>query len=282
MDKQEAIALLNENAKEWIAFALRDPDPETGTPNAFGEDIIDIMPEPSEDNNWLYDEEAGAISGQLLDGNDRIYEFTLTEDGEDNWSSSVKPAQDGQVEEFTEKEDISEVAGESSVDMEQKMVEMAQEMEYMKGLINKYEEDRKGKDKAELANFCECLYDDHKITKDQMRKEHLMELVYSVYDLCDGMQEVIAYSEEGGNKVNLLNGLKNLLGALPTQVNFSEGVSVEPAKAPAGTKKIKYDSKNYSDDSNKMDAKIRKYMAGKGWEDNPRNYTKAYREMLKK
>lgn len=48
-------------------------------------------PEPSQDNNWLYDAEAEEYRGQFIDRRptgDRVFAFTITRDG-DEWTRSI-------------------------------------------------------------------------------------------------------------------------------------------------------------------------------------------------
>ena len=287
MDKDQAIELLEKNAKEWIAFALRNPD-EAGNPQGFGEDIVDIMPEPSEENNWLYNEEEGTISGELVDANDRRYEFELSEQADGDWNSVVKPIlSEQEAEEAAADEDLEEEApiedqvvenNEHSDEPSDEVEMMKQELEFMKKQLKKYEEEKQMAAKSEIANFCERLYEDRQLTDEQIKKEYLLDMLYSIHDTCNTMESVMAYSE-GETKVTVIDGIKKLLKALPKQVNFSEGTTVKEKKAP---KAIKFkDDKSFSQDSNKMDAKVREYMKEYGMDNTPLNYRKAYRELLK-
>lgn len=67
MDKKVAAKSLNENSARMIRDILQDVD-ANGVRRGVGEDIKAFDPMPSEDNNWLFDEESDSFSGVYIDG----------------------------------------------------------------------------------------------------------------------------------------------------------------------------------------------------------------------
>ena len=324
MNPEQALKLLQENAKEWMAFIIRQPD-DNDVAQGFGEDIIDILPEPSEENNWLYDEEKGEFKGQLVDESDRLYDFVISERGEDDFAVSVKPTVETEQEAIAEEEaleNLSEPQEEivENVESQEEIVEsvetqdepkdeeivengepgkahayavnrdviqleeskedeeaalLREELKHLREKMSKMEEAKKQEDIDELHSFCECLYKDRQVTEEQMKKDHLKEMLTSIYHAVNAHEsEMVAYSE-GDKSVDLLSGIKGLLTSLPGQVNFSESTTVEtkPAKV-----KAKY-SKTYSKDSTDEHSKILSYMKDHNMSNTPANYRRAYQEM---
>lgn len=83
MEPEEAIKLLNENIKDWLAAALQDDGA------GFGEKIIDFKPEPSEENDWLWNEEEQKYAGDILTDRGQVFAFEIAKDG-DNWKTVTK------------------------------------------------------------------------------------------------------------------------------------------------------------------------------------------------
>ena len=312
MNPEQALKLLQENAKEWIAFIIRQPD-DNDVAQGFGEDIIDILPEPSEENNWLYDEEKGEFKGQLVDESDRLYDFVISERGEDDFAVSVKPTVETEQEAVAEEEALEDIVENQetqeeiveNVETQDEIVEngepgkahayavnrdviqleeskedeeatlLREELKHLREKMSKMEEAKKQEDIDELHSFCECLYKDRQVTEEQMKKDHLKEMLTSIYHAVNAHEsEMVAYSE-GDKSVDLLSGIKSLLTSLPGQVNFSESTTVEtkPAKV-----KAKY-SKTYSKDSTDEHSKILSYMKDHNMSNTPANYRRAYQEM---
>lgn len=86
------INILEQNAANWLRLILADGD------RGFKDDIVSFNPEPSAENNYLADTEAGIIKGQFL--NDQGVEFNfLIEKTDEGFSREFRPANAAKAEE---------------------------------------------------------------------------------------------------------------------------------------------------------------------------------------
>jgi rRNA maturation endonuclease Nob1 len=194
-ENMEETNLLQEKASEWLAFAIIDEG------NGFNGEIVSITPEPTADNNWLYNDETESFTGQFTDGGDRLFNFTLTKNG-DNWSSEIGLANvETEIEELSESEDL-------------KMIEQIKMLEAKLANAEKVAAEMKSK---EVKQFCEDLYDHGRLTDAQIKKEALYQMIMAL----ESMAATITYSENDV-EVNVVNKLKDILSALPKQLTFSE------------------------------------------------------------
>lgn len=91
MNREQAIESLDANSREWLAQILKDGG------QGFGEEIVDFNPAPSQDNNWLWNEEEQMYSGQIMDDRGQVYDFEIKKDGE-KWMTVTKMTKESQEE----------------------------------------------------------------------------------------------------------------------------------------------------------------------------------------
>ena len=246
MEREETIAALNENAAEWLAFILKDEG------NGFGENIVEIMPEPSEENNWLYDEEEGKFAGKLMDDRDNVYEFAIIKEG-DGWSSSVKMIEeseetaamqdDGDSESVVEEiaEDAAEEAAASSdaIDVEdvaeeaaEEEVEMKEEVITTEGPVLEKLEEPVEKTIEDVVDFKDDSYvkameKELKELREAMKKyeeEKEMKAYSEISTFCDGLYASSQLTDNTMKKEYLVELLKALFKGVKSEVMiYSEG-----------------------------------------------------------
>lgn len=111
--KEEAVQLLNENAKEWLAFILKDNG------NIVNDTIVAFDPEPSEENNWLYNPDEDKFEGAFINDREERFVFEINQ--------STKNTDDEGNPEFivSVKADVSDETDE----VEKEIVDEAQEVQ---------------------------------------------------------------------------------------------------------------------------------------------------------
>lgn len=82
--------LMDKNAAEWLAFALKDDG------NIVRDTIVAFDPEPTEENGWLYKPEESKWEGAFINEDQERFNFEITLEGEDELGNpdyvvSVKP-----------------------------------------------------------------------------------------------------------------------------------------------------------------------------------------------
>lgn len=255
MDKNEAIDSLNANASEWLALILKNDG------DGFGETIIEFVPKPSQENNWLWDDENEMYKGELKDSEGSMYSFEIKKEG-DSWISSVKMNQ-------ADAEAITQKAKETGTEMScgfpnedenyseleelRKYKEVADaEMARMREYMQKKEEEEKVAAYSEATQFCNSVYSAGYLTESMIPKSSLIALLLALLE-----NSSMTYSD-GESTTTAYNSVKNLIQSLPKQIEFSEAVAGRQVNTPVVKVPSKYG--NVSDDSAKEYSLIKAYM----------------------
>lgn len=117
----ETKQLLDKNAANWLAFMLKDGG------NVVRESIVAFDPEPSSENSYLYDPEAGKWAGAFITDDQDKFNFEITRKGEE-FVIAVKaadPSEPGEVP--TEEEAVPEETGEVNLTEENQMSKLLKE-----------------------------------------------------------------------------------------------------------------------------------------------------------
>lgn len=266
MERDEAIAALNENAADWIALLLKDDGA------GFGEVITEMIPQPAEDNNWLWNEEAQAYEGQIKTDKEDLFDFKISKEGDGSWTSSVSLAKaETEAEEPVEEtETVAEEFGEdcncSTEDDELKELrefkeKASMELEKLQKIVaEKMEEEKKAK-YSEVSDFCASLYSEGRLSEASIPKKSLTSLMISLL----GDTQPLTYSE-GDKEVSVFDTLSTLLKSIPSKVEFSEATTREINTPVVSAPIPKYLGK-VSPESEKEYAEIRRYMDKNGISD---------------
>jgi hypothetical protein len=260
----ESTQLLNEKAAEWLAFALIDEG------NGFNGEIVEFIPVPSEDNNWLYDENKETYSGQFVDEKEQLFNFSITKEGED-WVTSMKMSlteeeEQEEVELTEETEEVTKETEEVELVEETEEVELVEETEVagdnmaqmanqiagLQAKLKEYEAKEKENIAEETLAYCDEMYNSGYLTEAQIKRDALYKIISALTEIAGS----VTYSENN-KEINVVKSIKSLLKTFPKQLAFSEAVV-----ARAGEISQSYASphKNGTEESNKEYAQIRQYM----------------------
>ena len=134
------------------------------------------------------------------------------------------------------------------INLEEESVEaMKEELAMLRAKVKEQEMMEMKAKEEEMVKFSEALYSDAKILESQFAKEDLTNMLKGLLTL---NSEHMVYGE-GDDQKNILEGVKDLLSALPEQVTLAEGlVQAKPARAA-----VKFDP-NFSRGSEERRAKI--------------------------
>jgi hypothetical protein len=207
-ESQEAINFLNEKTADWLAYALNDEG------NGFNGGIVEIIPQPSQDNNWLYDAETESYSGQFKSEDDLIFDFSITKE-DDNWVISTTMSQESQdslpeedeeaaVESVIEASESEEVAVEES----EEVAKMKAYMEQMQAELAKYKEAAEKAMQEKAVAYCDMMYENGYVSEDSVPREK----VARVFDAISRLGESLMYSD-GDKNVSILDTVVDILKA---------------------------------------------------------------------
>jgi len=279
---EQAQKFLDANAADLIASIIAEGD------KGYKGEITRFDPEPTADNNWLFDDEGDVFSGRFIDdslGEPEIYDFEIIRNDDDSYTKSFKiveaepeevepegalePALE-EEEDTTLREDIDPEMGEygysSEMEEENKMLrhmlmKMKKEMHMMKSKQNK--------------GFADYLYSEGKITPAMVSQEDLIIFLDNLSD----EEGRIQFSEGSGNP-SPLSFVKSLLESLPKQINFGE----MPLSANDTGRDLEYDAPvgtMASPEGEILHKKVLSYIDSEGL-NKDKDYVKAYKVVMKK
>ena len=110
--KEEAKEILNNNAKEWLAFILQEGQ------KGFKGGIKSLDPEPTEENFWLYNKDENQWEGVFVAKDDRRFNFIIQDQGEGDWRMAFRLEEEG-LPDLTESSEDEQTAEEESTEMSQ-------------------------------------------------------------------------------------------------------------------------------------------------------------------
>lgn len=304
-------SFLAENAGDYLRFILSDGD------RGYKGEITNFMPEPSADNNWLYDLDASSFAGQFSDeslGDPQVFDFQIKKDGE-GWSKTYKlsqqsadeqeaaesPADEAIPAEQSAEQPISapddsaiepSIAPSESAETSEPMAEapMAEELEETEDDLAKFSEATR----EILALKLALSKANRQIAESQAKEqEAFVASLYSEGKLTEGLvhqgdlskwlvkldnAESLIFSE--GKDLSLQSFAKRMLSALPSLVHFGE-----IAKHDAEPESADYSSPigTMADgDGLAIHSKAMAYMSEKGMDcKNPKQYQQALKAILK-
>lgn len=241
LEREQAVEQLNENSRDWISSILQDGG------EGFGEVIVDFDPVPSEENNWLWDEEGQMYSGKIMDDRSNAYEFKILKEG-DNWSTSTKMIS-GEIDEVEDgdTEVVEGQAGEPEVTIEADEVLIDNEEKEEMAEVDKTvmgEDDRcwdgyepvPGKKKGEKGS-CREIKEEMSESEDlkqemaELRKElamykeaKLTEAKENINEFCEGLYEDGRLTEGVFPKKTLKIIMEGLISSdMSSPMMYSEG-----------------------------------------------------------
>ena len=259
--------ILDDNAGEWVRLLLTEGS------KGFKGEIVTLEPEPSADNQWLYDSDAQAFKGVFVDEDDLRYDFDITKSGE-GWTRSYKqqmPAEE-LVSQETEVEMAAEVEVVSPETEETELAQMRKQMAEMRAELAEHKQ-------KQYSQTAEKLYSEGKLTEGIVPKAELVALFQRLDSNATG---VFAFSET--NKSTALEFVQGMLERLPAVVTFGE-----MAKQGEGKKGVVKDAEPikpmYTENdeaASKQYAEIVAYCEAKGYDMKKRGmFEKAMREMAR-
>ena len=263
--------LLEKNSQEWLAFALIDEG------NGFNGTIVSFNPEPSQENNWLYNKEAEEFSGQFIDDQDQIFDFTIEKDGED-WISTIAMAKEEEAEEEVTVEEeeeatveeMAETLGETAEQMAEadgETKKLYAQIEAMNAKLAEYEEERKKAKEAEVKSYCESMYDRGLVNSDTITKDVLFTIIMALEEKASSLM----YSDGNDNNIPVAKGIRMIFDNIPERKQFSDAVYARAGQTniakPMGRK-------DGTAESNKLYGEIVQFMEAEGI----KNFAEGYRK----
>lgn len=224
--------------------------------------VAKFDPEPSEENDYLYNDETNEFSGFFEDteGQDYIFSLGLDEAGDYvmRFDKTEEPVEDDDMKSFSdgsddpdneddeedqdgsdysepEDDEDSEEDEDSSVDEKSsnpqysELIEQLKEaqlaLELQQQVIQEQEAILNAQSEAEIASFCEEIYAAGKLTEGQFAKD---DLVYLMTGAASGSGSLQSFSEDVED--SFVYKLKLLLDSLKPQVTFGEMTASDSQK----------------------------------------------------